>query len=193
MPLQTVKIHEIVAAEARLEVVPRDDPFRHSYREFLAFFAQKTALSANDVTIGAYASYGWMPTMLKRFGVQGLQGVVDIANRIKAGSFPTEDDMTALVGVMNNSIVGASKLLHFINPRICAIWDSRIFRFIQGREWTDAERRDQRNYFAYHKQLERLTSHPAFRPVHQSINGKIGYVVTRYRACEYTMHEAADH
>jgi hypothetical protein len=29
---------------------------------------------------------------------------------------------------INNSLVGLSKLLHFINPVVYAIWDSRIYR-----------------------------------------------------------------
>ncbi|HRL70351.1 MAG TPA: hypothetical protein PLT79_01470, partial [Flavobacterium sp.] len=31
---------------------------------------------------------------------------------------------------INNSLVRISKLLHFINPSIYAIWVSRIFRYI---------------------------------------------------------------
>lgn len=42
----------------------------------------------------------------------------------------TKSDLVLLKKSFNNSLVGVSKLLHFINPNIYAIWDSRVFGFL---------------------------------------------------------------
>lgn len=42
----------------------------------------------------------------------------------------TKNELLFLKRSFNNSLVGVSKLLHFINPRVYAIWDSRVFSFL---------------------------------------------------------------
>lgn len=40
----------------------------------------------------------------------------------------THSDLSMLKGFANNSTVGASKVLHFLNPKVYSIWDSRVAR-----------------------------------------------------------------
>jgi hypothetical protein len=42
-------------------------------------------------------------------------------------------ELQSLKGMINNSIVGASKLLHLVAPTRYPIWDSRLYRFCHGK------------------------------------------------------------
>ena len=102
-----------------------------SYKEFLEFFASKDELTPHDLVIGAYFTYGWMPTMLE------LKGDIDVVTAICASKSRREGiskgEFSRLAEAINGSVVGASKLLHFINPKKYAIWDSRVYRYLHRR------------------------------------------------------------
>ncbi len=106
-----------------------DDSATHiSYREFVTFFDSKENLSKHDIVIGAYFTYGWMPTMLELRG--DLDQVTKIANRVKRKQTISEGELNCVAVAINGSIVGASKFLHFVSPTEHAIWDSRVYRYI---------------------------------------------------------------
>ncbi len=186
--MRLVTIGEISQAEQMIQQFACTDPTNHSYREFIAFFQARPVLSTHDITIGAYMSYGWMPRALTTFDVNNLNALVAIINRAKLGQFPSEDEIALLSRTINHSLVGPSKLLHFVNPANFAIWDSRVFRFIERREPTQNEMISVRNYLDYHHNLRSLVADEAFAQVHNSMNLKIGYWVTPFRACEYIMY-----
>jgi hypothetical protein len=189
--MHVVTIQSIREGEAQIQAFPPTDPTNYSYREFLAFFAARPVLSPHDVTVGAFMAYGWMPRALNVFDVNNLNGVVAIVNRVKLGQFPTGDDLALLIRSINNSLVGPSKLLHFANPAICPIWDSRVFRFIEGQEPSQDDMNSVQNYLDYHRNLRDLVADAAFQGIHNSMNQEIGYWVTPFRACEYIMYSRA--
>ena len=39
-------------------------------------------------------------------------------------------EIADLATLVNNSLVGASKLLHFVAPNTYSIWDSKVFSFV---------------------------------------------------------------
>jgi hypothetical protein len=183
-----VTIQQILRGEAQVQPFPYADATNHSYREFISFFQARPVLTSHDITVGAYMVYGWMPHGLNVFDVNNLNALVAIMNRAKLGQFPAEEEIKLLFRSINNSLVGPSKLLHFVNPAIFAIWDSRVFRFIEGREPRQNEMSSVRNYLDYHGNLRNLVAETDFHQVHESMNRKIGYWVTPFRACEYVMY-----
>jgi len=62
-----------------------------------------------------------------------FEEIIAILNRAKIGEPLKVKELDALKACINNSLVGASKLLHFINPEQYAIWDSKIFKYVTGR------------------------------------------------------------
>jgi hypothetical protein len=186
--MRIITIQEVLRAEQQVEPFTPSNATNYSYREFISFFQACPVLTPQHITVGAYMAYGWMPHALNVFDVDNLTALVAIINRAKLGQFPTEEEINLLRRSINNSLVGPSKLLHFVNPAIFAIWDSRVFRFIEGREGTQDEMSLVRNYLDYHRNLRDLVAEPDFRQVHDSMNRKIGYWVTPFRACEYVMY-----
>jgi len=186
--MRHVAIQRVAAAERRIRQFERNDSTNHSYREFLRFFDGVEPITAHHVTVGAYFAYGWMPRILAKFEVAKLDEIVAIVNNAKNGAFPTGKQLTCLICSINNSLVGPSKLLHFVNPKKVAIWDSRVFRFMEGRSPYYHDMTSVQNYLDYHRNLRELVNDQQFTDVHSSLNNKIGYAVSPMRACEYIMY-----
>lgn len=100
----------------------------NSYKEFVDFFKCDGEITKHKFIIGAYFTYGWMPTMLNL--EDDISAAVKVANKAKNGELISDEEMEALACAVNGSFVGASKLLHFINPHVYSIWDSRVYRYL---------------------------------------------------------------
>lgn len=53
--------------------------------------------------------------------------ILNYVSQAKGGILIKENEIAEFIPIINNSLVGTSKLLHFINPNDYAIWDSNIF------------------------------------------------------------------
>jgi hypothetical protein len=101
-----------------------------SYLEFLEHFKKIDKFEKHDVIIGIHLIYGWMPTICHLKSVDFAEAA-NILNKVKKDEpLLTEEELDRLKKVFNNSIVGTSKLLHFINPENYPIWDSNVCRYL---------------------------------------------------------------
>jgi hypothetical protein len=156
-----------------------------SYKEFLVFFRSKKELTSHDLIIGAYFTYGWMPTMLELKGDMNL--VAAIANKAREKADVSRVEFSCLADAINGSVVGASKLLHFICPEDHAIWDSRVYRYLH-QEAPYPYRLEARDaYWDYLSFLATLAEDERFEPFKMKVNRAVGYPVTNKRACELLM------
>ena len=155
-----------------------------SYKEFLKFFASKEKLTPHDFVIGAYFTYGWMPRMLELRG--NIDVVTAIANKSR-GERISKGEFTRLAGAINGSVVGASKLLHFLNPREYAIWDSRVYRYLHQEAPHQYRLKAPNAYWEYLAFLNVLAEDFRFKNFRIKVVSAIGYPVTDKRACELMM------
>ena len=72
---------------------------------------------------------------------------------------PNKEDLEIVAAFMNNSIVGASKILHFINPKKYPIWDSKICGHILGSHGASSQVKKIENYISYYKAIKNITDH----------------------------------
>ena len=103
-----------------------------SYPEFVRYFRQAGHFTKHHLIIGASFSYAWMPTILD-FRSSRLDDGVAVLEKARAGAVLDSADVLTLAEIVNNSVVGASKLLHFVSPERFAIWDSRVARYLGSR------------------------------------------------------------
>jgi len=127
--LQRAQLQEVRAAIAK-------DEYSAIYPHLLAHFrSMPRPLAESDLIAALHIVYGWMPTIAR----PGLSLRVIAESRAKllqtmeAARIAREPALTTaevdlLKRFANNSTVGASKLLHFFNPAVYAIWDSRVAR-----------------------------------------------------------------
>ena len=84
------------------------DKYMDIYPIFLDFFKDRE-LDRETIILGISLVYSWMPTIPK-IDIQNIDKVVDIIKKDEI----TASDLEVLSKCFNNSIVGTSKLLHFI-------------------------------------------------------------------------------
>lgn len=96
----------------------------------------------------ASAAYGWMPTIPKNVDVNfSIVAAEDVSTADEALKFI--QDMNV---ILNNSWVGTSKILHFINPTHFPIWDSNVARAIHQ---TDKNSNNKNTFLNYVEKIHR--------------------------------------
>lgn len=161
-----------------------DENYLLSYPYFLNYFQNLESINLENLVIGISFTYSWMPTILKALNLKNTEEVLFILNEVKKGKLIDEQQLTTLKTTFNNSLVGTSKLLHFINPKQYAIWDSRVFRFLNDVEPHKYRLEKPRAYIEYFKLIEELKNEEPFTTFFELMKQKVGYDITEYRALE---------
>ncbi|WP_221177630.1 hypothetical protein [Kaistella daneshvariae] len=96
-----------------------------------------------------------MPTILKSIKTENPEKIISILKEVRNGQRINEEQLGTLKRAFNNSLVGTSKLLHFIHPKQYAIWDSRVFRFLNNEEPHKYKLEKPKTYLEYLRKLEK--------------------------------------
>lgn len=144
-PLNTQGAAELICKfdleNVRAAIVRKDDPkdertyyYLNSYRSLLKLAKQTTDDDKNDgLRALSLAAYGWMPTIPKqdafeRFGHAPVKTIKAIKTCGPALAFIDNIGKNNIdkKAPINNSWIGTSKVMHFLNPEAFPIWDSKI-------------------------------------------------------------------
>jgi len=128
-----------------------------------------------------------MPTILN-LEIKEIDRVLFLLNAVKAGHLLDLEEIKTLKKCINNSLVGLSKLLHFINPGNYAIWDSRIFRYLTGKKSTYGIDQPEL-YLQYLQRLKEIFENKNYIELHSMIERKFDNQLTPMRAIEILMFE----
>ena len=173
-------------------VIADGDTYILSYRHLVAHFQSKQIYTDTDFVCGAHMVYGWMPTILKLHpeppGIS-FDTAAQLLTRAKSTRTLSRSEMDQLADIMNNSLVGLSKLLHFVAPDSFAIWDSRIYTYLHKKEPSHHQVRDLKAYDNYHTVLRSHKQDQRFERFHRTVNQKVGYDVSPFRALELVMFQ----
>lgn len=143
-----------------------DNSYSDSYFEFLKYFEDAKLIEKHHLIISTHFVYGWMPTILK-LNLDDLESTLKILNSAKLGKQLDVDELEVLKKCINNSVVGLSKLLHFVNPSNYAIWDSWIVKYITG-EKSHYTISKVENYFEYLDRLKVIANDERYNELHSS-------------------------
>jgi len=167
--------------------INKDDSYIESYEYFLQYFSEINVIEKSHLIIAAHFVYGWMPTVLN-LNTQRIEEVLIILNKTKNGYLINEADLLVLKSCVNNSIVGSSKLLHFINPSLYGIFDSRVYRYLTNNKSSYGIDKPAR-YLAYLNALSSISCHAGYEDIHSHIENYFNYKLSPYRAIELVMFE----
>lgn len=183
-----VTIADLIAAEDTL-VIDRRRSDALSYPTLVSYFQQIPIITAESMTIGIHMAYGWMPTIFE-FRHNEWDGALMILNRAKSGHQLNVRDIDTLKNLFHNSVVGSSKLLHFIRPDRFPIWDSLVCDYVKRHDahWKGDETVPS-GYIRYMALCANLSACRGFRQLHHKMDTQFGYHVTAYRAIEFIMYE----
>ena len=140
----------------------------------------------SDFVIGAHFTYGWMPTILD-FRPIDLQACLTILNKVHCHQTILESEALTLVNVVNRSLVGVSKLLHFIDPNRYAIWDSNVCEYLNSRmegKWKVGELD---SYLNYQTLLRSLQGHSVMTELRKTLGHRFDGEVSNLRILEIVM------
>ena len=114
---------------------------------------------------------------------------IELINNVKRiGYKPTPAEIESLANNINGSVVGTSKLLHFIRPDVHAIWDSRVYRYLHKQKPYIYRLEAPDAYDGYLASIEELTKDGRFAEFHRAFMNALGYIVTPNRFIEYVMY-----
>jgi len=173
-------------SDARNTVIQKSSDFV-SYPEFLKYFKNIDEITKHNLVIGINFVYGWMPTIFD-FRSEKFDEAIIILNKAKKGTELIKDaELTLLKGLFNNSLVGSTKLLHFINPDKYAIWDSKVYRYLtNNNNYNQIE--NCKNYLDYLAFCEELIKIEGFSLLKIRIEEHIGYTMTSFRIADLIMY-----
>jgi len=143
-------------------------------------------INQQNFLIGINFTYGWMPTVFKLKSCEFSQ-ILEILNLVKNNHKLSIDQLEILKYCLNNSIIGTSKLLHFINPNLYAIWDSNIYQYLTLKTPHYYRVDDTKLYLDYLDFCEFICSKSEYGAIHNSIVEKLNYEVTQFRSLELIM------
>jgi hypothetical protein len=106
--------------------------------------------------------YGWMPRIVRidpAYVAPALATVAAAQHATRATAHAVPID--ALANCLR-SLVGASKVLHFVNDTVFPIWDSKIETFRQGGVLPYGQMTHLENYLAYVTEVHNIRADPAF-------------------------------
>ena len=165
------------------------DSYIEVYSEFLKYFESVNLIEKHHLFISSHFVYGWMPTIIHLDTDPSLiSQVLFYLNAAKSGHILQIEEFEIVKSCINNSMVGLSKLLHFINPRDFAIWDSRILKYLTGNKSQYGIDKAE-NYLAYLQKLTEIIHHNDYADLHLMIEGQLKYKITPMRAIELLMFE----
>ena len=181
--LNNFPISKLIQEAESLEIGKEKEYFT-SYQEFINYFkAIQGSISRHHVVIGISFTYSWMPTILE-IATDHLDEATEILNKAKSGSSLGKPELEILKKCFNNSLVGSSKLLHFIDPERFPIWDSRVCRYLMGRKPHSYLVEDVDHYLAYLAYCEQLIKSDGIDELQKRVKEKVGPEVSKMRTIE---------
>ncbi len=164
-----------------------NNSYIQTYPEFIKYFENVDIIERHHLVIASHFVYGWMPTIIQ-LNLEEEDNVLLLLNSAKKGRILNKEELGILKKSINNSLVGLSKLLHFINPRDYAIWDSRIFRYLTEKK-SSYGIDNPVLYIEYLNGLKNIAQNENYEKLHQLIARNFDYEITSNRAIEITMFE----
>ena len=184
---QSALLRHLVTDARAVQLDPRSTTAL-SYPEFLRYFRDAQPITRHHLIIGAHFAYGWMPTILD-FRSDRLDVGVELLEQARSNADLDAAAFEVLARLMNNSTVGASKLLHFAAPDRFAIWDSRVATYLGTSVIHGAAGVPQ--YSAYNECCRTIATLPAAKGIAKIVSQQLGMSVSSMRALELVMFDSA--
>ena len=117
----------------------KTDLYSEAYLSLARLFPNIQKTNWDGAVAALHIVYGWMPTIPKlktyqHWNATDKSRLVNILQKAKRGMSLNSDELLHLKVFSNNSIVGGSKILHFVSPKLFPIWDTRVARAFYNRK-----------------------------------------------------------
>tara|TARA_B110000503_G_C7143596_1_gene411957 strand:- start:1064 stop:1636 length:573 start_codon:yes stop_codon:yes gene_type:complete len=143
-------------------------------------------MKSDSLVAIAHLAYGWMPTILKKIDISAHNNnyfltAATVSSYKEANNFLYNLEKPPI----NNSWVGTSKVLHFINPHFFPIWDSKVGKHFEITSYLKLK--DKNNFMNYINFVEIHSEDNIVLKVQKEFKKRTKYNVTKTRACEFIL------
>ena len=185
------------AARQLLEMTDEDlsqkvDPTHHYVKSYPLLLKSTAhlcdAMGSNAVPGVAHIVYGWMPTILKNLTFDDhINDHLIAARQINdfQSAFNLVDGLET--SPINNSWVGLSKVLHFINPEFFPIWDSVVAKNFGVSDYKIKQKKIYTNYMKF---ISENLEFKSVSTVQDLFEKRANYTISNVRACEFILFTA---
>ena len=185
------------AARQLLEMTDEDlsqkvDPTHHYVKSYPLLLKSTAhlcdAMGSNAVPGVAHIVYGWMPTILKNLTFDDhINDHLIAARQINdfQSAFNLVDGLET--SPVNNSWVGLSKVLHFINPEFFPIWDSVVAKNFGVSDYKIKQKKIYTNYMKF---ISENLEFKSVSTVQDLFEKRANYTISNVRACEFILFTA---
>ncbi len=126
------------------------------YPHLIEFIKNIKWKNIDSIIAISHIVYWWMPTILKKCDFQKINiKENELFNKIKEWNLD-ENFLYEIVKLNNNSIIGGSKFLHFINPEKYAIWDSKVYKSIMNKNSAHQTINNIKKYIEYNNSIKKI-------------------------------------
>lgn len=189
--MKDIKIDELHKMSSKIDST-QEDPYLKTYPIFIQYFKDQIKLTENNIIIGISLVYSWMPRILKNLNLDNIAKATEIFNKAKSGNAVNKEELKLLIKTFDNSLVGVSKLFHFINPNMYAIWDSKVYISLYDKKPNQNSIKNPDKYLEYLKWIDGIKQDPAFEEFFLKMKTLLGNDITEFRAVEYALFKKAN-
>jgi|26BtaG_2_1085354.scaffolds.fasta_scaffold03346_2 hypothetical protein len=176
-----LNIEQIIKASKNVLENYKEDNYTTSYPYFVGFL-ENSLLDIEKYVVGTNMVYGWMPTILN-LDLSDKRQIERVLEKLNKKEKLSMKDFEILKRSINNSIVGMSKFLHFVDPYTYPILDRKIYKFITGKEYATGI--DQSiTYVAYLNKMTGIIKDERFNSLYISVNSRLGKKLSPMRSLE---------
>jgi hypothetical protein len=196
-----MKLADIQPAIAKITSSPaiydlRSITYLLSYPSIRAFGAQPGPLTLDRFNQLAVMAYGWMPRIVRIDSHQLPAALAALGAAQAATPATLKTVAVADVAICLRSLVGASKVLHFVNGTVFPIWDSGVEAFRLNGPLPYNQMNIAGNYFAYALEVHSIRQDPAFpaflAQFHVAMSARLTALgISQYQVSEVRAIEAA--
>ena len=147
------------------ELTVRQVSYLRTYPILLRLAATEREHSEGHFLQLACAVYGWMPRVVRIDSDRLPDAVAAFENAKRMRGFTGDESVIRAISECLYSVVGASKLLHFVKPDVFPIWDSKVQR--NWHRWVEPSQNfmsKPKNYITYASEVHQLIRDPRFNP-----------------------------
>jgi len=200
--MQKINFEKVAEAAQKIESLKLDERrlgYLISYPIYRDFFQFWPLNAKSDFVIRAAIVYSWMPRVLifreEKLGIaiSSLKSLVEKMDEPRK-EVATDHIATAL----NGSYVGASKFLHFQYPDLFPMYDTNVYRHLNGikdkKKQVYAEANKASCYKSYRISVDEIVARADFEqgilnPMNKYFRTRFQYEITPQRAVEFLIFE----
>jgi hypothetical protein len=133
--------------------------------------------------------YGWMPRIL-RLDPNHLDSAVAALREAREATDAERMELPiCAVAKSPRSVVGASKVLHFANPKLFPIWDRKVERFRLSAGPSQYHMAQVKNYTAYASEIHEIRQGSSFPEFYTTFNQAFKERLKRLQISPYCLTE----